>query len=540
MGSSTGLSFDRMPWIWILVAAGALLYIPFIGGVSLFDWDEINFAEISREMIMTGDYLNIQVNYQPFFEKPPFFFWLQVLCMKTFGINEFAARLPNALGGIITLVFLYKTGSRWIDRRFGVFWALSYMGSILPTLYHKSGIIDPWFNLFIFSGIVAWVEGSRAQRNAYRWYLISGLLSGMAVLTKGPVGPLLIGLTVLVMRLWSKDKAYLSIKSVLLFIAGNCMIAGIWFSINWMTNGPELILAFIKYQAELLTKSVAGHKGFPGYHFVVLLFGVFPASLIALGGFHRKKEDEPIESYKLRLLMMIIVAVVVVLFSIVQSKIVHYSSMAYYPLGFLSAWVVCRYLDGKYQWKGWQVTISVFVALVVVLAMGLLPFAGQHMDWLKSTFTFDAYTRATLDAQVTWGMADYIPLVWILLVLALFIYLLKTSKPDYAFTSLFAGVGVFVTIALIFFIGKIERYSQHAAVEFCETYAGQQVDIRTLRFKSYLPFFYAKKPVPDPTLKTEEIPHYYILKVNKRKRLEEMPELEIMYEKNGFIFLKEK
>jgi hypothetical protein len=318
------------------------------------------------------------------------------------------------------------------------------------------------------------------------------------------------------------------------------MIAGIWFSINWMTNGPDLILAFIKYQAELLTKSVAGHKGFPGYHFVVLLFGVFPASLIALGGFHRKKEDEPIESYKLRLLMMIIVAVVVVLFSIVQSKIVHYSSMAYYPLGFLSAWVVCRYLDGKYQWKGWQVTISVFVALVVVLAMGLLPFAGQHMDWLKSTFTFDAYTRATLDAQVTWGMADYIPLVWILLVLALFIYLLKTSKPDYAFTSLFAGVGVFVTIALIFFIGKIERYSQHAAVEFCETYAGQQVDIRTLRFKSYLPFFYAKKPVPDPTLKTEEIPHYYILKVNKRKRLEEMPELEIMYEKNGFIFLKEK
>ena len=90
MGPTDGLANTRIPWPWILAAAAALLYIPFIGGVPLFDWDEINFAEISREMITTGDYLNTQVNYQPFFEKPPFFFWLQVVCMKTFGIHEFS------------------------------------------------------------------------------------------------------------------------------------------------------------------------------------------------------------------------------------------------------------------------------------------------------------------------------------------------------------------------------------------------------------------------------------------------------------------
>ena len=128
MGQPAGLSYDRIPWTWILVTAGALFYIPFIGGVALFDWDEINFAEISREMMMTGDYLNIQVNYKAFFEKPPFFFWLQVLSMKTFGINEFAARLPNALAGILVLVLLFKTGTRWRDQRFGLFWALSYLG----------------------------------------------------------------------------------------------------------------------------------------------------------------------------------------------------------------------------------------------------------------------------------------------------------------------------------------------------------------------------------------------------------------------------
>lgn len=538
MGLSPGLSSDRIPWVWILVAAGALLYIPFIGGVSLFDWDEINFAEISREMITTGDYLNIHINYKPFFEKPPFFFWLQVMCMKAFGINEFAARLPNAIGGILTLILLFKVGTKWVDRRFGLFWALSYMGSILPALYHKSGIIDPWFNLFIFSGIIAWVEGTKT--NAFKWFFLSGLLSGMAVLTKGPVGPLLIGLTVLIMRLWSKDKNYLGLKAVVFFILGNSLVAGVWFGINWISNGPDFILAFLKYQAELLTESVAGHKGFPGYHFVVALFGIFPASLFALPGLRKRTSDEEDNVYSLRLLMIILMTVVLVLFSVVQSKIVHYSSMTYYPVSFLSAWVICRILDGKHRWNAWHLALCVSVITITMAAMILLPLAGQHMDWLKTTFTFDTFTLATLDAKVSWGAIDYTPAIWLTVIMTATLFMWKKKQKEYALITLFGGMGLFVSIALIFFIGKIERYSQHAAVEFCEKYEGQQVDIKTMGFKSYLPFFYSKKPVPDTTNTTGQWPAYYILKVDKRKKLVEHPELEILYEKNGFIFLKEK
>ena len=62
----------------------ALLFIPFIGRLHLFDWDEINFAESAREMIVTKDYLTVQINYLPFWEKPPLFIWMQVLSMKIF------------------------------------------------------------------------------------------------------------------------------------------------------------------------------------------------------------------------------------------------------------------------------------------------------------------------------------------------------------------------------------------------------------------------------------------------------------------------
>ena len=58
-----------------------------IGKVHLFDWDEINFAESAREMIVTNDFLTVQVDFKPFWEKPPFFIWLQVFSMKIFGVN---------------------------------------------------------------------------------------------------------------------------------------------------------------------------------------------------------------------------------------------------------------------------------------------------------------------------------------------------------------------------------------------------------------------------------------------------------------------
>ena len=87
----------------ILFITGIILFIPFLGAAPLFDWDEINFAESAREMLLTGNYSRVQINFQPFWEKPPLFFWMQALSMKLFGINEYAARFPNAVFGIITM-----------------------------------------------------------------------------------------------------------------------------------------------------------------------------------------------------------------------------------------------------------------------------------------------------------------------------------------------------------------------------------------------------------------------------------------------------
>ena len=119
-----------------------LVLMPFLGSVRLFDWDEINFAEASREMLITGNYLQVQIDFKPFWEKPPLFMWMQAFSMKLFGVSEYAARFPNAICGLITLPFLYSIGSSLKDKQFGLLWLLTFIGSFLPHFYFKSVIID--------------------------------------------------------------------------------------------------------------------------------------------------------------------------------------------------------------------------------------------------------------------------------------------------------------------------------------------------------------------------------------------------------------
>jgi 4-amino-4-deoxy-L-arabinose transferase-like glycosyltransferase len=83
---------------WFIVLFVFLACIPTIGSSALFDWDEVNFAECAREMIVSKDYFNVTINFQAFWEKPPLFIWMQALSMLIFGVNEFAARFPNVIG----------------------------------------------------------------------------------------------------------------------------------------------------------------------------------------------------------------------------------------------------------------------------------------------------------------------------------------------------------------------------------------------------------------------------------------------------------
>ena len=538
-----------------LIILGGVFFIPLLGGVHLFDWDEVNFAEISREMLLLEDYLRIYVNFQPFWEKPPLYFWMQVSAMHLFGVGEFAARFPNAIVGIANLVMVYWIGRQVYNHRLGYIWALVYFGTILPFLYAKSGIIDPVFNFFIFLGVYLFIlfnwkrnnfEGITLKKSAW-WYLfLSGFFVGVAILAKGQVAYLIVSLTFFVYWVYQRFRFYVNVPEFLFFTFATALVTLAWYGLETMQHGTWFIEEFTKYQYRLFSTPDAGHKGFPGYHFVVLLVGCFPASIFALRNFAKLDSGDIAYQVDFRRWMKFLFWVVLILFSIVKSKIVHYSSMAYFPLTFLAAEVIYKIVEGKVSFSKWMKILLGVIGGLFITATIALPFLAQHLDWLATWFD-DPFARANLEADVTWTYWAVIPGLWLIIVLAL-VYVFANSRKNLEWvTTLFVGTATFVMLTLIFDINRIEGYSQNAALSFFESKANEKCYIITHGYKSYAHLFYARKPIVTDErsydknfLLNGEVdrPVYVVTKVHKTKELENHDSLQELYRKNGFVFYK--
>ncbi len=535
---------------------GALFFIPFLGGVHLFDWDEVNFAEISREMIVLKNYLRVYIDYTPFWEKPPLFFWLQVSAMKLFGIGDFAARLPNAICGILTLILLFNIGKKTYNTRFGIIWAGAYFGSVLPFLYFKSGIIDPWFNLFIFLGLYFFIlftwkkdglAGITVSKNKWIYLIVAGLLVGLGVLTKGPVAYLIVSLCFAAYWVIKKLRFYISpIHFILFTFFASFFMLG-WYAIEYVNNGSWFIIEFNKYQYKLFSTPDAGHAGFPGYHFVVLFFGVFPASIFTVRSFFKMPKEEIGYQQDFKLWMSILFWVVLILFTIVKSKIVHYSSMCYFPMTFLAAVVIDKLIDKKISFSKWMKAGLWIAGSVYILITIALPFLGKNIDLLKPLFKRDPFAMANMDADIHWSGFESIAGFFLLgLMIAVMIYF-KKEKLKQGFILLFSGVGIFVLLTLVFDISNIEGYSQRAAIEFYKSKSGEDCYIITNGFKSYAHFYYAKeKPITNENyynrdwLLTGPIDKklYVVSKIHRAEELKEYTDLKKIGEKNGFVFFE--
>lgn len=541
---------ERTLWpVVILLSVSAILFIPFLGNVHLFDWDEINFAESAREMIATNDYLTVQIEYQPFWEKPPLFIWFQVVSMKIFGINEFAARLPNAIAGFFTLVVLFFLGRRLYDTRFGLFWVLAYTCSVLPFMYFKSGIIDPWFNLFIFFGVYnfSFIYFTKKTVNKTYRIFLSALFIGLAVLTKGPVGLLMLLLSAFIYFIISRFRLPINIFQVLLFILVFAFVGGFWFILQILDGNYKVVADFVEYQIRLFQTEDAGHGGFFGYHFVILLFGVFPASVYALRGFYTIQSNSYNQDV-FRRWMIILLLVVLVVFSIVETKIVHYSSLAYFPISFLAAYAVYKTGNNKARYRKWITFLVIFIGVILATAAGVLAYLGKNKDILiHSDIIKDDFAIENLKANVMWSGHEW--LIGLLLLVGLIIYWFIT-KWNYVigFVVICFFTLAFTYTTLVIITPKIEGYTQRAAIEFYESKSNEDCYIKTLRFKSYGRLFYGKMQEPDhPNYMDKDWllygdidkPAYFVLKSTRKKTLKtDYPTLVMLYEKNGYVFCK--
>ena len=165
-----------------------------------------------------------------------------------------------------------------------------------------------------------------------------------------------------------------------------------------------------------------------------LLFGCFPSSLFAIPVLFKNNTDK-IHVREFRKWMIILLCVILVLFSLVGTKIIHYSSMAYYPISFLSALYLFKLIEKRERTK-WSFNIIVSLILILLATISfLLPYYGSHLEDLKPLFAKDKFAMENLHAKVSWSHWDYIPGSIIMLIL--FGFLAFRAQTLYASRILF-------------------------------------------------------------------------------------------------------
>ena len=365
--------------------------------------------------------------------------------------------------------------------------------------------------------------------------------------TKGPVAFLIWALTWLVYFISKKGKFRLKLSEITGFFLTLIIIGGTWFLILIINGHFNVIVDFIEYQVGLFSKASAKHVGFFGYHFVVLFFGVFPASIFAINSFKRHPGDNPAQA-DFRKWMLYLFWVVLILFSIVKSKIVHYSSLCYFPLTFLCAHYLYHLLEKRTYIRKWNITALVAIAIVAGIVIIVLPFTDNFKTVLiDSGLIKHGFTLGNLEADGQWtGFESLIGILLVVGIIAGTRYLKR--KPAWGITCIFFTVIVFTYTAYIFVAPGIERYTQNAAIEYYKKLESKDTYVATLGYKSYAHLFYSKfKPQQHKSYLSKDWlgngnidkPAYFSIKIHKRdKYTQRYPKLECSDKKNGFVFCK--
>jgi 4-amino-4-deoxy-L-arabinose transferase-like glycosyltransferase len=376
--------------LWALLLALAVIWFGPIDYRKLAKPDEARYAEISREMVATGDWLTPRLNDLKYFEKPPLQYWATAAAFEIFGLSEGPARLWTALTGFAGILLTYFAGRVLFGRQQGFYAAAVLASSLWYALLGHINTLDMGLSFFLTLSVFGLLLAQREHAKAHQqrnWMLIAWAGMALAVMSKGLIGIVLPGAALVLYSLLNRDaKIWTRLhigKGLLLFL----LITAPWFIAVSRANPEFAQFFFIHEHFDRFTKNEHDREG-AIYYFVPVLFGgIMPWVLSLFPALWRSwKIERGFEQYRFHPNRFLIVwcAFLFVFFSISKSKLPAYLLPIFPALAIL----VGQYFDTIPAKKiFWQIFLVSLTALALVLA---IPFILQqipedHLTPLTST-----------------------------------------------------------------------------------------------------------------------------------------------------------
>ncbi|MFL2933586.1 MAG: ArnT family glycosyltransferase, partial [Thalassobaculaceae bacterium] len=275
-----------MHWrnILVLLTFSLLVFIPGISSIPPLDRDESRFAQASKQMIETGDYIDIRFQETPRYKKPAGAYWIQAAAVNILSPDKlnsiWAYRIPSLLASLAAVILTYAIACLFIKKQAALFSGILLASSFLVNAEAHMAKTDALLLVSLLITQYGLAKTYKGDMSFLSWLYFWGGL-GFGILLKGPVVPVIIALTIV--ALWCFDRNLNLIKQ-LRPMTGILIAAAI--SLPWIiavqisSNGT-----FLKKSigVDLLPKLMGGvesHGMPPGYYLLILILTFWPGSLL--------------------------------------------------------------------------------------------------------------------------------------------------------------------------------------------------------------------------------------------------------------------
>jgi 4-amino-4-deoxy-L-arabinose transferase len=349
-----------------------LLYIAPLGVRPMIIPDEFRYAEISREMLNTGDWVVPHLDGLRYFEKPVLGYWLNAAGIAMFGENAFATRFFSAMAAGISAVILFFLARKYAGGyRMGIFVVVVFLTCAEVFSISTVNVLDSMFSMFLTAAMAlfffAYMEDVPRKRVCL--LVLSGISCGLAFLTKGFLAFAVPAVAVIPFLIWQRR------AKDMFRILWIPFVTAVLVALPWclMIYAREKDFWHYFFWTEHIHRLVSGNGGQhpqPFWFFIpCILGGAFPWTALlpaAISGLKGTRFKDPLFRYAICWLLLPFL-----LLSASRGKLMTYILPCFPPLAVIMGMALLQYFAAGKN-KAFTVAVKILLVIMITLVIALI------------------------------------------------------------------------------------------------------------------------------------------------------------------------
>lgn len=416
--------------LYILLTIAFVTLIFMLGSWGLTDSSEARYAQIGKEMAISGDYINPTLLGIKHLHKPPVTYYLTALGYKIFGVNEFGARFFMQLALVLQILLVFKiTLILYKNEKIAFAASLIYFSLPITVIAVRTLTTDAYLTTFILASILFWLQYKK-QKKPYLLYLFYIFL-GLIFETKGQVGFIIPVTFIISHKIVTKDKIEISIHQFFGFILF-LLVSAAWY-LAVINKNTGLFDYFFNNQLVERVSENKFKRGKPFWYYIVFMPLLGLPWLFFLIFYFKKNLKTIVTKKTSNFVLLITFTVLFLILSISTSKLILYVLPLYFIIAIFSA----NYISECSE-KAIKNISKLFIVLTTIITLALVVISLIKIDNIEvntiiSILIFIVFTTSTVVinkkiSNLNFLKTGYLSVVFILSILFSSIHIFSKNE----------------------------------------------------------------------------------------------------------------